>query len=228
MNTAPVLYDRRRLLARRRRAYAAACGRTSVDKAPDFLLHWAVDDMIERLKMVQRDFPQAAEVMGHTGILAKTLRDASKNRRVTRVEACQTFLNDTPGVDAKVGDEEHLPIPLASQDLIVAPLCLHTTNDVPGALIQMRKALKPDGLLMAVLPGEDTLQELRESLLAAETEITGGAALRVLPFARLQDLGSLLQRAGLKLPVIDAETLTVRYDTMFDLLRDLRAMGQTN
>ena len=107
-------------------------------------------------------------------------------------------------------------------------LSLQDANDIPGALIQIRRALRPDGLFLAAIAGGGTLAELRESLLAAETELNGGASPRVPPFTDVRDAGALLQRAGFALPVADVETVTVRYDTMFGLLGDLRAMGASN
>ncbi len=127
-----------------------------------------------------------------------------------------------------VGDEERLPFRPESLDLVVSALGLHFANDLPGTLVQTRRALKPDGLFLATLLGGDTLVELREAFATAEAERTGGASPRVAPFAELRPLGGLLQRAGFALPVIDQDRLTVRYATMFDLMRDLRAMGATN
>jgi SAM-dependent methyltransferase len=127
-----------------------------------------------------------------------------------------------------VSPAEELPLADESIDLAVSLLSLHETNDTPGLLAQIRRALKPDGLFLAALPGQGTLAELRTALLEAETEVSGGASPRVAPFMDVRDAGALLQRAGFALPVADSETLTVRYDTMFDLMRDLRAMGATN
>jgi SAM-dependent methyltransferase len=114
------------------------------------------------------------------------------------------------------------------RDLAASLLALHAVNDLPGALIQIKRALRPDGLFIACLLAGQSLTELRQSLLAAEVELTGGASPRVAPFADLRDLGGLLQRAGFALPVIDSESVTVRYGDMFGLLRDLRAMGWAN
>jgi trans-aconitate methyltransferase len=123
---------------------------------------------------------------------------------------------------------EHLPLEPQSQNLVVSPLSLHLTNDTPGTLIQIRRALKPDGLFMAAIPGAGTLQELRDVLLSTEAEMSGGASPRVIPFADVRDVGALLQRAGFALPVTDTETYTVRYDSILPLMRDLRAMGMAN
>jgi hypothetical protein len=113
-------------------------------------------------------------------------------------------------------------------DLAVSLLALQDANDIPGMLAQIRRALKADGLFMGAMAGAGTLSELRESLLAAETELYGGASPRVIPFTDVRDAGALLQLAGFALPVADVDTVTVRYDTMFDLMADLRAMGATS
>ena len=125
-------------------------------------------------------------------------------------------------------DEEALPFADGSLDLVVSALALQFVNDLPGTLIQIRRALKPDGLFLAALIGGDTLTELREAFAAAESEIEGGVSPRVAPFADVRELGALLQRAGFALPVVDSDRLTVRYDSVFALMRDLRRMGATN
>ena len=130
-----------------------------------------------------------------------------------------------PPTPAVVADEEALPFADASLDLVVSALSLQSVNDLPGALVQIRRALKPDGLFLAALLGGDTLTELRESFAAAETEIEGGVSPRVAPFVDVRDLGALLQRAGFALPVTDVDRLTVRYATPFALMHDLRRMG---
>jgi NADH dehydrogenase [ubiquinone] 1 alpha subcomplex assembly factor 5 len=125
-------------------------------------------------------------------------------------------------------DEESLPFATASFDLIVASLSLHWINDLPGALLQLRQALRPDGLLLASLPALGTLAELRAALTEAEVEVTGGASPRVSPFPELRDCAHLLQRAGFTLPVADVEEIRLLYTNPFELLRDLRAAGETN
>src|SRR5262249_4702801 len=124
-------------------------------------------------------------------------------------------------------DPEHLPFAEQSFDLVASPLLLHTVNDLPGALTQIRRALKPDGLMLAALFGGETLNELRLSLIEAESELTGGAGPRVAPFAYLQDMAALLQRVGFALPAADRDIITVRYSEPMRLLADLRAMGET-
>jgi SAM-dependent methyltransferase len=132
------------------------------------------------------------------------------------------------GSAAVVADEEFLPFAPASFDLVVASLSLHWVNDLPGALIQLRLALRPEGLLLASLPALGTLAELRAALTEAEATLTGGAAPRVSPFVDLRDCAALLQRAGFVLPVADLEETRLLYAKPFDLLRDLRAAGETN
>jgi SAM-dependent methyltransferase len=127
-----------------------------------------------------------------------------------------------------VVDEEALPFASGSLDLVVSALALQFINDLPGTLVQIRRALRPDGLFMAALIGGDSLAELREAFAQAESEIEGGASPRVAPFADVRELGGLLQRAGFALPVVDSDRLTVRYKTVLDLMRDLRRMGATN
>jgi SAM-dependent methyltransferase len=127
-----------------------------------------------------------------------------------------------------IGDVERLPLTGHGFDLIVSLLALHHVNDLPGALIQIRSALRPDGLLLAALPGGDTLTELRQSLVVAESDLTGGAAPRVSPFADVRALGGLLQRAGFALPVVDSDRVVARYRDLGALMRDLRALGATN
>jgi SAM-dependent methyltransferase len=127
-----------------------------------------------------------------------------------------------------VADEETLPFRDGSLDLVVSALALQFVNDLPGALIQIRRALKPDGLFLAALIGGDSLAELRAAFAQAESEVEGGISPRVAPFADLRDLGALLQRAGLALPVTDIDRVTVRYASPLALMHDLRRMGATN
>jgi SAM-dependent methyltransferase len=127
-----------------------------------------------------------------------------------------------------VADEEALPFRDASLDLVVSALALQFVNDLPGTLVQIRRALKPDGLFLAALLGGETLTELRQAFAAAESDVEGGISPHVAPFADLRDLGALLQRAGFALPVTDTDRAVVRYDTVFGLMHDLRRMGATN
>lgn len=213
------IFDSELILERKRRALAKA------DAGAGFLMDRAVDDLSERLATIERRFDKAVAAFCVTPAAADALIASGKAGEVTRIEADAAFLGGDAG---KIATGEHLPLEPESVDLAVSLLALQDANDVPGALIQIRRALRPDGLFLGAFSGAGTLTELRESLLAAETEILGGASPRVIPFTDVRDAGGLLQRAGFALPVTDVETVTVRYDTMFGLMRDLRAMGATN
>ncbi len=212
------LFDTDLIIAHKKRAKQHA------DEGAAFLMQRAAEDLAERLSTVDRNFEKAAAIFCLTPHAANVLKESGKADTVSRVEA-DPILLDSEGV---VAAPETLPLEPQSLDLAVSLLTLHETNDTPGMLAQIRKALKPDGLFLGAMAGAGTLQELREALLHAETELSGGAAPRVSPFADIRDVGGLLQRAGFALPVADLETLTVRYANMFDLMRDLRAMGATS
>ncbi len=214
-----LIFEPELAVRRKRRALSAAVA------GADFLMRRAAEDLEERLAAVERNFASAAAIHCVTPHAADVLAASPKVGEVTRVEADPAFLG---GADGLVASGDALGLEPESLDLAVSLLALHEANDLPGQLIQIRRALKPDGLFLACLAGAGTLSELRESLLAAETELTGGASPRVFPFADVRDVGALLQRAGFALPVADVETVTVRYADMFALLRDLRAMGATN
>ena len=190
-----------------------------------FLMERAAEELGERLTTVERRFAEWAAIHCLTPHAALAMRDSGRAGDVMRIEPDPVFLEGGAGF---VSDGEHLPLEPESLDLAVSLLALHEINDLPGALIQIRRALRPDGLFLAAFAGAGTLEELRHCLLVAETEITGGASPRVLPFADVRAAGALLQRAGFALPVADIETITVRYSDMFALLRDLRQMGATN
>ena len=169
-----------------------------------------------------RAWPKAADLSAHPGVFARTLAVSPAASRVGPVETVADPVRRAgPG-------EAPLDLPDQSQDLIVSLMSLHWANDLPGALAQIRRALKPDGLFIGTLLGAGTLKELRAALTEAELEVRGGAQARVSPFADGFDGAALLQRAGFALPVADVDRLTVRYDDLFALIRDLRAMGETN
>ena len=213
--SAPRLFDRVLIARRLDRALAA--------DPQDFLLARCAEELVDRLSMVKREFTDALD-LGTPGPHATAVLRAAN---VTRIAPTQASLG-AGRFAGMVGDPERPPIGEAKFDLAVSLLALHAIDDLPGALIQLRRALKPDGLLIAALPGGETLTELRQSLLAAESEISGGASPRVIPFADARALGGLLQRAGFALPVVDSDPITVRYSDMFALMRDLRAFGATN
>ncbi|MEA3533836.1 methyltransferase domain-containing protein [Rhizobium sp. CC-YZS058] len=215
-----IVFDQTLIAARRLRALKAG------DEKASFLLDLVGQDLAERLSVVERQFDAAVELHGYTGATARALLATGKIGTLRRVETDAAFA--APGEDLLVSPLETVPLAPASVNLVVSPLSLHLTNDTPGVFIQVRRALKPDGLFLAAIPGAGTLQELRSVLLEAESEVTGGAGPRVVPFADVRDMGGLLQRAGFALPVADTETYTVRYASLFSLMKDLRAMGMTN
>jgi len=215
----PLIFDRALLRSRRRRAAALA--------PATFLLDRVADDFAERLGTVLRRF----ELVLDLGTPGPAVRSAlARLESVGTIVAAEAIPQaSASGAAAYVAaDEEALPFREAAFDLIVSGLALQFANDLPGVLVQIRRALKPDGLFLAALFGGDTLTELRQSFAVAESEIEGGASPHVAPFADLRDLGGLLQRAGFTLPVTDVDRLTVRYDSAFALMRDLRRMGATN
>ncbi|WJI46459.1 methyltransferase domain-containing protein [Mesorhizobium sp. C120A] len=206
-------------LVRKRRALAHPVA------GADFLMRRAAEDLADRLGAVERKFGKAAVLFCQTPDATDVVAASGKAAEIVRVEADPAFLDGRPGLIAPL---ETVPFQPESLDLVVSLLSLQAMNDIPGMLVQIRRALRPDGLFLGAFAGAGTLSELRESLLAAETELYGGASPRVIPFTDVRDAGALLQRAGLALPVADVETVTVRYDTLFNLIADLRAMGETS
>lgn len=192
----------------------------------DFLMQRVADELGQRLELVERQFDQAVAAFSFTPCVAAKLQESGKCGRVSRIEL-PVFIKASD-IETAIGSPERVPALKESANLVVSLMSMHGFNDLPGFLCQIRNVLKPDGLFVAALPAAGTLQELRESLLSAEAELTGGAHPRVFPFADVRQLGGLLQQAGFALPVADQEDIVVRYDTMFDLIRDLRAMGATN
>ena len=217
MSAAPEVFDRRAVRRHRDRAAALVA-------AVEPLLRDAAERLLDRLDDTTRRFGQALDVGGR-GVVAPMLR-----ARGIEVVSCDLSprMAAHAGAPAVAADEEWLPFAPASFDLVVASLSLHWVNDLPGALIQLRQALRPDGLLLASLPALGTLGALRSALAEAETELRGGASPRVSPFPDLRDCAGLLQRAGFALPVADVEDVTVLYADPLALLHDLRAAGETN
>jgi SAM-dependent methyltransferase len=211
----PLIFDRALIRSRRRRA--ASLGPAT------FLLDRVADDLAERLAAVLRRFDLAVDL----GTPGEAVR-AALNRLAsigTIVAAADAAPRARPFVAA---DEEALPFGDGALDLVVSALALQFVNDLPGVLVQIRRALRPDGLFLAALLGGETLTELRQSFAAAESDVEGGASPRVAPFADLRELGALLQRAGFALPVTDVDRVCVRYDSAVGLMHDLRRMGATN
>ena len=201
----PVLFDR--ALLRARQARAERLGPAT------FLRDHAIADAADRLASVNRSFVDAVDL----GTPGDALGEAVRGRVASLTQ-----------VGIPPDDGAPLPLPPASVDLVLSVLALQFVNDLPGVLAQVRRALRPDGLLLAAMIGGDTLTELRQAFAAAEAEIEGGVSPRVSPFADVRDVGGLLQRAGFALPVVDVERQTVRYDNAFTLMQDLRRMGATN
>ena len=211
------IFDRA-LHAQRRARAAAAFGEYS------FLKQAAAEDIALRLEAVNRRFDRALDLGAHDGTLARTLKaDPLVGGRIGEILSADL----SPAFGHQTADEEALPFQEHSFDLIVSALSLHWVNDLPGALIQIRRVLKPDGLFIATVLGGRTLTELRQSLLAAEDEIRGGAANRVSPMLDVFDAAGLLQRTQFAMPVADNDVRTVRYAHPLKLLADLRGMGET-
>ena len=219
----PRLFDRALIARRLDRAIRASAR----DPGADFLLRRAAEELADRIAVVSRKFPVAADV-GTPGPHAAQVLAAREGGGLTLRLAPTAASAGSGGFLPAVGDLERLPLAPGRLDLAVSLLALHHANDLPGALIQMRSALRPDGLLLAALMGGDTLTELRQSLTIAESEVTGGAAPRVAPFADVRAVGALLQRAGFALPVVDSDRVVVRYPDLSALMRDLRAFGAAN
>jgi SAM-dependent methyltransferase len=193
------------------------------DVAP--VLAAAADMLLDRLDDTTRRFSRALEIGGR-GVVAPMLR-ARGIAEVVSLDLSPAMASRAGGV-AVAGDEEMLPFAEGAFDLVVASLSLHMVNDLPGALIQIRRALRPDGLFLASLPGLGSLQALREALVVAEVAVSGGASPRVSPFAELRDMAALLQRAGFALPVADQQMLDLAYRSALGLVADLRAAGEQN
>jgi len=198
--------------------------------AANFLKRRAAEDLVTRLGDIHREFARAVELGARDGSFARILNGspaASKVGRLIEADLSIAMLRNrlSPRI---VADEERLPFAAASLDLVVSSLALHWVNDLVGTLIQIRSALRPDGLFLGALLGGSTLCELRGCLLTAETQLSGGSGPRVSPFVDAIDAGALMQRAGFALPVVDTDRVTVRYDHPLALMAELRAMGETS
>lgn len=220
MSEMPCLFNQDLLRARLRRA---------VTQGPaDFLLARAADDLAERLAAVLRTFDTVLDIATPGPHAVEVTATSGKAKRVLQAPPLSEMAAPYGGVEQVEADPVILPFEPASLDAVISLLALHTVDDLPGTLIQIRRALRPDGMFMACIPGGQTLYELREAFTEAEIEIERGMSPRVFPYADVRDLGGLLQRAGFALPVADSEIVTVRYADPLKLLRDLRAMGATN
>jgi NADH dehydrogenase [ubiquinone] 1 alpha subcomplex assembly factor 5 len=193
----------------------------------DFLFAEAAERLLDRLEDIDRRFPVALDLGCRDGWLGRIRGERGGVEHLVQVDSSPAFAARTAGMRL-AAEAEALPFAAGSFDAVLSVLALHWVNDLPGALLQMRRALKPDGLLLVSLLGGDTLSELRECLMAAELTEEGGVSPRVSPFAELRDLGGLLQRAGFAMPVVDSDRLTVTYADALALMRELRGMGESN
>jgi SAM-dependent methyltransferase len=223
MTQPPPLFDRALHRVRLDRAAGRFAG-------ADFLKRRAAEDLAQRLAAINRRFGVAIELGARTGLFAGVLAGseaAGKIDRLVQADLSAAMLGRGRGLRV-AADEARLPFAAASADLILSSLALHWVDDLVGALIQIRRVLKPDGLFLGAVLGGATLTELRAALMEAELELTGGAGPRVSPFLDPYDGGSLMQRAGFALPVVDVDTVRARYDHPLKLIADLRAMGETS
>ncbi|MFZ5782613.1 MAG: methyltransferase domain-containing protein [Pseudomonadota bacterium] len=183
--------------------------------------------LVERMDDVRRRFPAALDLGAHGDEFHQALEGRRSVEWLVRLDLSHRFARNTRG-PAVVADEEALPFAAASFDLVVSGMALHWVNDLPGALVQIRRILRPDGLFLGAMLGGATLWQLRQALAQAESEVDGGLSARVSPFATLADAAALLQRAGFALPVADSETIEVEYGHALALMQDLRGMGESN
>lgn len=197
----------------------------------DFLHRATAEALADRLLDFSRFFPLALEIGARHGVLSDTLGGRGGIETLVELSPLGAFSHPPVGAFSHRGviaQNDFLPFAAGTFDLIISNLALHWVNDLPGLLVQANRCLKPDGLFLAVLFGGQTLRELRSVLIAAELDCEGGASARVSPFVDLRDAGGLLQRAGFALPVVDFESVSVSYGSAWDLMRDLRGMGETN
>lgn len=192
------------------------------DGSQSFLQERSIEELLDRLSLVERRFETGIALAGRLPLLAQGMRASGKVDHVLRLEEAWSVAPQS--VDRVIGFDD-LALAPHSVDLVICPLSLHFADDLPGVLIQIRRALRPDGLLLASLPGPETLRELRQAMITAESAATGSAAMRVDAFTDIRDAGMLLQRAGFALPVVDQESVTVRYGSARALVDDLRGFG---
>ncbi len=198
----------------------------------DFLFREVAERLVDRLDDVLRDFPEVLDLGCHTGYLAGLMQKRNGTERTVASDLSPSMARRAVKQDGNilplVTDEEFLPFAERHFDLVLSCLSLHWVNDLPGALVQIRRCLKPGGLFLGAVLGGETLKELYEAFLIAEAEVEGGVSPRISPFTEIRDAGQLLQRAGFTEPVSDCDTITATYSTAFNLLTDLRNMGEAN
>ncbi|MDV7340071.1 methyltransferase domain-containing protein [Terasakiella sp. A23] len=196
----------------------------------DFLHKEVAERICDRLDDVVRDFPLALDIGCHGGDIAEVIGKRGKVETLIQCDLSEGMARraDAQKATTLVADEEFLPFGHEKFDLIISNLSLHWVNDLPGALLQINRALKPDGLFIGTMFGIETLRELRQCLSDAELAVDGGMSPRISPFADVRDAGMLLQRAGFNLPVVDADGIEVRYENPMKLMKDLKGMGENN
>jgi len=210
------IFDRVRIRANRNRG--------ALHSGHAFLHEWCARALLSRLNDIKRDFSLGVSV-GAGG--SNILRQTPKIKTLITTDLSERLLQGISGMRIQA-DEEFFPFGAESLDLVLSPMALHTVNDLPGTLLQIRQALKPDGLFMGALLGGETLHELRQVMAESELSLREGLSPRIFPFADKPQMGSLLQRAGFSLPVVDSEIVTVTYENAFKLMRDIRLMGEGN
>lgn len=214
-----MLFDRRAWRRHRDRAAGRGC--------VEFLHRDVADRLVERLDDVRREFRVVLDLGAHHGGLSRALGCRPGIERGIAADPSVGFLTQLSGMRV-AADPDLVPFRDGSFDLVVSALALHWAGDLPGALVQIRRILKPGGLFLAAMLGGATLVELRTALIEAELIEEGGASPRVSPAAELGDVAGLLLRTGFAMPVADAEKITVTYPGALALMRDLRGMGETN
>ncbi len=215
-----VVFDR--AAVRRHRDRAARLG------AAEFLFEAAAEGLADRLQDIRRQFPRALVLGARDGVMARALGGRGGIETLVEADDSAGLIARATGSARVAAEGEALPFAPAAFDLVLSPLALHWTNDLPGALLQLRRCLRPDGLLLAALLGGETLGELRRAFFEAELAEEAGVSPRVSPMADGRDLAGLLQRAGFALPVVDSDRIAVTYEDALALMRELRAMGETN
>ena len=195
-------------------------------RSHDFLAERCAQDIGQRLSAINKSFPVVVNLSDLRGVMNDEIGSLPKSCYITASETNQ--MQSQSRFPKLIADDELIPFAMESVDLFISILTFQHVNDLPGVLIQLRRALRPDGLLLAAMFGGETLHELRDVLGQAEVDVTGGLSPRVFPFADVRDAGGLLQRAGFALPVVDSDVVTVTYRSLIDLMHDLRGMGQSN
>lgn len=219
----PLIFDRKAVSRHRTRA-------GGITDATSVLLARNRDQLLDRLLDVKRTFSCALSLGCRSGLTAEHLKTERGIATVIAADYAESFARQArnAGHVSVACDEEWIPFWTDAFDLIIAEHTLHWTNDLPGALIQLRRCLRPDGLFLASLFGGSTLHELRDAFISAESDLLGGVTPRVSPFVDVRDAGDLLMRAGLALPVADTDIIEMEYENLNALMSDLRLMGETN